>query len=93
MYEVLHCVFFEGESVFIYHWLWGSVWGVSLWTAEGFFAAAFGLSHLPVVAWHPQDVTKLFLCSSVVMLNFAVVVSGIFNKFTGRGGGSHGKWV
>lgn len=37
------------------HWLWGSAWGVSLWTAEGFLAPAFALHHLPVVVWHPQE--------------------------------------
>lgn len=51
-------------------------WGV-------FFAAVFALPHLPVVAWCPQatdmDVPKLFLCSSVVIFNFAVVVSGMLN--------------
>lgn len=87
-------MYFLKEKVCLYIIGFGDRCGVLLsGLLRVFFAAAFGLPHLPVVAWHPQDVTKLFLCSSVVMLNFAVVVSGIFNKFTGRGGGSHGKWV
>lgn len=83
--------FFEGECVSITLLALGISVGSS-WTAGGFFSAAFALPHFPVVAWQPQtmdmDVTKLFLCSLAVMFNFAVVVLGILNKFTGRNGGS-----
>lgn len=71
------------------HWLWGSAWGVSLWTAEGFLAPAFALRHLPVVLWHPQERgAGCHQNCSAVPFNFAVAVSGLLNEFAGRGGGS-----
>lgn len=55
----------------------------------GFFSAAFAFPQ--PLWWHPQttdmDVTKLFLCSSVVVFNFAVAVLGTL-KFTSRGAAS-----
>lgn len=70
VHEVSHCVFFEGECVFIVSLTLGDQCGEFVPGLLGlfvlFFAAAFAFPHLSMVVWYPQtidmDVTKLFLC-------------------------------
>lgn len=56
---------------------WGLVWGVSLCSAVSLLLLLLCITSpwwFAVVKKADMDVTKLFLCSSAVLLNFAMVV-------------------